>query len=261
MHLAFRAALLLCSAATLGLYAQTPSLVGSGSQRNAFDTLAAPVLLAPANGAKDVPVPTMLRWSAVKGATLYHLQISPDSTFAESLLYWDYPAIADTVTSVNVFFDPMFEPARYWRVCATDGAGKGPWSNVLHYEPALPVPDTPRLIAPRDESVKLNPTVSFGWYSIYQVSSYEFSLSRTRGFVIIDTIVTTKGGPLTLGPLQWSTRYYWRVRAYTASGFSSFSPEWSFTTKDAPPDTAPELIARRISRKTSALIPLWSGNQ
>lgn len=81
----------------------------------------APVLLSPADGATatgatqpPVGVPT-LRWSAVAGATKYHVQVSASAGFADPIVEQD--TYATTYTPAVALADGTY----YWRVKA--GAG------------------------------------------------------------------------------------------------------------------------------------------
>ena len=97
--------------------------------------LAAPVLIAPVNGAADQPLEVQLRWNPVANATGYEARIDTDSTF-------QLPFIAD-VGTINPQFtvQGLLAPntTYYWRVRAVDAAGPGPYSGTFQFTTATSV--------------------------------------------------------------------------------------------------------------------------
>jgi hypothetical protein len=90
--------------------------------------LAAPTLLAPANGARlNVGQTASFDWSDVSGAASYTIQISTSSTFASTV-------VNQGVTASQFATAALPKATLYWRVRATDAAGTaGTWSAALSF--------------------------------------------------------------------------------------------------------------------------------
>ncbi len=89
---------------------------------------AAPILMRPAYGEPGVnPTPT-LAWTSVKNASAYRAQVSTINDFS-TILFDDSALTADSVKPGTLANDSTY----YWRVCARDAAGTGPWSLVSRF--------------------------------------------------------------------------------------------------------------------------------
>ena len=96
-------------------------------------TLPAPVLAYPADGAKDVTVYATLKWKKVAGATGYHAQIATDLGF--TAMFLEDSVLADTSIKMNKFADST---SYYWRVRTRNAAGffMGPSHSGFSVRPA-----------------------------------------------------------------------------------------------------------------------------
>jgi expansin (peptidoglycan-binding protein) len=82
-----------------------------------------PSLVSPAQGDTGVPTATTLDWSDAAGASVYHCQLSDDSTFAGTFL--DDSLVSGTTRMI----DGLSVSTRYyWRVRSGNGASYGGWS-------------------------------------------------------------------------------------------------------------------------------------
>lgn len=66
--------------------------------------------------------------------------------------------------------------------------------------------------------------------SVQNAVSYEFQVSRTQDFSVLDYTATQPTSYVNIHVLYWNNIYYWRVRAVTTTGTSGWSMVWSFTT-------------------------------
>ncbi len=111
----------------------TPATLQPGwfykAQRISTAVAAVPVLIAPPDGAQDVPLEVELIWGSLPEAALYHLQVSDQPDF--SSLFLDVSDIADT-SYVCSGLSP--ETTYYWRVQVQDAAGEGGWSESFSFE-------------------------------------------------------------------------------------------------------------------------------
>ncbi len=92
-------------------------------------TPTAPTLIAPANGATGITVPTTMSWNAVLGSGVtYNIQISTDPGFA---------TIVDQATGISVtnFTSSLLLPniTYYWHVNATTSCGTSSYSTPFMY--------------------------------------------------------------------------------------------------------------------------------
>ena len=89
---------------------------------------AAPQLASPANDTMNVGTTQRLRWEAVEGAILYEVQVSATEDFS-SLLYRD----SVTGTTINVGNLAQGAVGHYWRIRASNGGRRGPFSEVRRF--------------------------------------------------------------------------------------------------------------------------------
>ncbi|MDP2883783.1 MAG: right-handed parallel beta-helix repeat-containing protein [Ignavibacteria bacterium] len=103
--------------------------VGGWSATRSFTTIVAapqaPVLVAPVDGVKDVPITLMLSWNVATFADTYRLQVSTNSNFEPLVV--DDSTIAATSRLVSSLQISM---KYYWRVCAINANGASAYSTV-----------------------------------------------------------------------------------------------------------------------------------
>ncbi|MBN1988205.1 MAG: T9SS type A sorting domain-containing protein [Bacteroidales bacterium] len=109
---------------------------------------------------------------------------------------------------------------------ATVDMGAYEWEGTV-YPPSAPV-----LVAPSNnlQSVLLQPTLT--WNAAARAQSYTLQLSTDMGFAttIIDMDGLTDVSLAIPNQLASNTSYYWRVKAVSAMGESTWSQVWKFTT-------------------------------
>ncbi len=95
---------------------------------------AAPVLVSPANNSTGISCTPLLNWNDVVNAETYTVQVSTNSGFTSfnvnqsGLTNSQYQVTTGTLQN-NVLY--------YWRACAVNAAGTGPWSTVWSFRTAL----------------------------------------------------------------------------------------------------------------------------
>jgi hypothetical protein len=123
----------------------------------------------------------------------------------------------------------------YWRVRSVEPV-MSPWSEVWSFTTSLnAVPDE---VSPLSGATDVPISPAFAWNSVAKATGYEFILSRDSEFVDVvasklgDNALPTTAWKCDIG-LDYSTSYFWKVRAVSANG----SSEWVtnvFTTREAP---------------------------
>lgn len=99
-----------------------------------FNPLVAPQLVEPLDNTSGLPVDLPLRWNAVPGATLYCLQLSTDSLWANTIL--DDSAF----TGTEAYVGPLSSNTTYyWRVKAKNVVGSGDWSEGWRFTTGVAV--------------------------------------------------------------------------------------------------------------------------
>jgi photosystem II stability/assembly factor-like uncharacterized protein len=188
-----------------------------------------------------------LLWQEIAGAREYQAAIYADAAATQEL--WSgtttYTVIVATEGSnpVTLYSGTTY----YWRVRATQPV-ESPWSELKPFASPLGVEDWSPLAEPRGASplagahdVPVKP--AFSWESAYGATGYEFILARDSGFT---EVVVAFTGADALSSTAWncdieldySTSYFWRVRAVSEDSHSQWGVN-IFTTEAAPSEAVP----------------------
>ena len=222
-----------------------------------------------------------LSWEQLCLSTAYQLQIAKDKDFTLRI----NPSINSTgnissvtgsvlltmdetnMTSPAAWIAPGALPEAgaiyYWRIravrSATGQIAASPWSETRSFTvKAGFIVNTPyygvQLLAPANgcAGCRIKPA-SFSWSPWKEANKYEFVLGKDPEFkqVVITANPTTSAYEYS-GTLDYSTNYFWRVRALEVSGLnipSDWSATFSFQTEAAP--AAPSAPA------SEPATPLW----
>jgi hypothetical protein len=167
-----------------------------------------------------------------KNISKYFFQLGTDSTFATSLV--NDSTLTDTTKTLSSL---STNTKYYWRVRAKNQTGWSSFSAVWNFTTIPPVPGAPVLSEPANGETGVSLTPAMSWNSVQYASTYRLQIST-------DTLFTTplwdtagiSGLTVTVptGKLTYGVKYYWRVNASNASGTSSYSARWSFTTVTRP---------------------------
>lgn len=197
-----------------------------------------PVLVSPLSASTNQPLLPLLRWNIVPKATRYHLQVSTDSPF-KTVVYED-STIADTSRQIiGLKNDTRY----YWRIQAINVAGTSIYSDVWNFMTTIEAPNTPALISPSSASIHLPINTIVHWKPIANATTYHLQVATDSPFddkIYDDSTITDT--LFQLQNLNYTTRYYWRVRAKNNGGNSVYSSVWNFTTKMPSPEI-PELCS------------------
>ena len=186
-------------------------------------------LIAPVNGAV-VPPSMVLSWNSRRAATKYRLQVSTDSLFG-SMVFND----STLVDTTHVLSGLPVPATYYWRVSAGNIIGYGAYSPVRHFTTGA-IPSAPILLLPPDGATGQPTSLILRWNASSAAQTYHVQLSTDSNFVttlVNDSTLTDTSRPVS--GLQFSTRYYWHVRAKNGVGVGPFSSRFAFTTQFQPP--------------------------
>tara|TARA_R100001143_G_scaffold63607_1_gene73981 strand:+ start:28827 stop:31091 length:2265 start_codon:yes stop_codon:yes gene_type:complete len=185
-----------------------------------------PLLAMPGNGVKGQNRIPQLVWNDVSGAGSYQVQLSRDFLHTNKIL-------DKTVNGTSLTVDsPLNNSTLYfWRVRAIGPAGTSNWSGTFRFTTQLGLPNQVTLISPQDEFINIRPGFEFRWEDAPGVENYELQVSESPDFtnrVIEETLSQNRYSETQ--NLDFSTTFYWRVRASNSTGTTDWSEVWSFTT-------------------------------
>jgi len=216
-----------------------------------------------------------LAWEQLCLSTVYQLQIAKDAAFTLRInpsMNWAVGGVGviravtgsillemDSVnmTSPAAWIAPGQLPEAgaiyYWRIrsarSATGQIAASPWSEVRSFTvKAGFIVNTPyygvQLLAPNNGCIgcKVKPA-SFSWSPWKEATKYQFDLATDPEFKsLVVTATTTTTGYEYSGTLNYSTNYFWRVKALEVNGQnipSDWSATFSMQTEPAPAPPAP----------------------
>lgn len=203
-----------------------PSGAGPWSATFMFRTrLGAPVALSPSSLPDSVAIPqrSTFRWTRVKYAVRYRVQIIPYGTSTPAL---------DTVvsdTSMRVAGNLPWHKTMMWSVRGEVDGSTGDWSNTMFI---VTPPCPPRLLTPVPEDQTINPeAVTFTWSSVegaklYHIRVYKDVDSGTPWYD--DSVSSTL---LDIFNMTSVTAYHWQVRTIGRYGPGPWSATQWFLTR------------------------------
>lgn len=224
------------------------------------DTLVEPPeLIMPADGAEGIGIAgasyaseITLEWAGLPGAARYRWQVSEVSSFA------GIDENMEGVTTGTRVTLPLLEAEHsyFWRVRVA-GPVSSPWAKAKQFETALAtsvVAPQLKKPLPGEKDIIVNPL--FQWEKIEGAEYYELVVSADPGFEEVEITCT---GQQSLAAnawqadeeLEYSTGYFWRVRAVDAGGASDWSDVGSFITVDEPVLSQPPLTGSPVTTVTT----------
>ncbi|MDD3875605.1 MAG: T9SS type A sorting domain-containing protein [Bacteroidales bacterium] len=192
-----------------------------------LDTMpASPVLVSPADASINLQTEVLLEWTNVGGAILYNIEYDTDPLFSN-------PISEDVNDNYFHLNDLVYGETYHWRVRSIGVNDTSMWSANFSFI----VHDNILQTSPADASINMPLAVILKWEPVYGATHYECEVDTTLFFN--STILTNYTINNDLPVVQaftvqnlFGTTYYWRVRAFNASGASDWSNSWSFVTTD-----------------------------
>ncbi|MDR9414829.1 MAG: Ig-like domain-containing protein [Gracilimonas sp.] len=186
-----------------------------------------PNLQAPANAATDQDTSLAFDWTAANNAQAYQFQLSEVSSFTS--LIEDTSQLSNTTYQVDGL---DYLTTYYWRVRSFGNQDTSAWSTTFSFQTKVEAPEPTTLVEPADMAVDLDTTLTLKWRDAARADTFLVQLSEQQALTnpIINSSITDTA--ITLSGLQYNTTYYWRVQSKNATGSSSWSSTYSFTTKE-----------------------------
>ena len=190
----------------------------------------APVQTAPLSGLNFAMTTQTFHWRPSRLADRYELQVSLDSPF-DSTAYVN-TNVTDTLCTVPALQN---NTRYYWRVRGVNAKGSGVFSSVWTLTTIVASPLVPELVAPASGSGEHAPFLLFVWRPSAHADFYHLQVSTDAPFqstlfddsTLVDTVKK-------VGPLEYKTTYYWRVRARNSGWVTDWSQVRSVTIMNAP---------------------------
>ena len=210
----------------------------------------APAPVSPTGGAIASTLRPTLDWTDVSGAS-YSVQYSRYSNYSSAT------TISTSASATQLTSSLATNTKYYWRTRSKVNGLYSAWSTSDFMSPNPPA--VPVLLSPANGAGVSSLQPSLDWKdSTNYPEGYQIQLSteKTLASPLFDT-TSASSSYLLSQPLSSNTRYYWRVRAFNASGqYSSWSSVFSFGTRSS----APELLKPVAGVAVSTLRPRfdWS---
>ncbi len=207
---------------------------GLWSSRWMFSTLnvpPAPLLTYPANGQDSIGLNPTLDWNDVTQATTYRVVIATDSIF-ENVIH-DISTIA---SSQYIVPNPIltYYTRYYWKVSGLNMAGQGEFSGTRNFRTMqIAPPGTVTLFSPFNFSSGISLTPVMTWNSAVNAEGYQLLISRDLNFNNIvheNDSLTQLHYNVPPNILSVNSLYFWRVRAFNAAGYGTWSSTYNFRT-------------------------------
>jgi photosystem II stability/assembly factor-like uncharacterized protein len=184
-----------------------------------------PLLVFPLENSTSLPTSLTLRWRSVLTALTYDLQVATDSMFSSGLILNDSLVVDTSYATSHLGGGTTY----FWRVRARISNGMSVFSTPRRFKTLLALPEQVQLTAPASNAGANVSTVSFAWRkSLPEVTRYWFEIATDAQFVfraidstLADTFFVERA--LANGP------YWWKVRAFNASGWGQYSESRKFT--------------------------------
>ncbi len=181
-----------------------------------------PLPASPDEGARVENNGLILRWSANKQASGYHLQLSDQKNFAKTL-------VDETITSVEYINKQQLIPnSYYWRIATQTTDEEGPFSDVQMF---TIIPPAPKTFEPQGD----NEHLIFRWQKGAPGFLYQMQLAKDEAFtdVVLDKQLTEPRLEL---DRPTNDRHYLRMRLVADNGFKG---NWSTVQFVDPPANEP----------------------
>jgi len=181
------------------------------------------ILRQPVNNYKNINSPVPFTWQYLGSGVTYNLQVSDKNDFSDKIV--DRANIPQTnFTSPALFGGTTY----YWRVCGTNAAGNGPWSDVWTFTTKSDQPNLPSdvvLVSPFDKfSISADSSVTLLWNSQPNIIKYFVEYADNASFTssISDSGLVDTTYKITSLKAFENKNLYWHVRAQNSAGWGNY---------------------------------------
>ena len=201
-------------------------------------------LSSPGNGLTNVPIRPLLSWNQpsgiVDGYRIYRALTSNPASNEENLIH--------TIESGDIIewvhtSDLEFNTTYHWQVAAFNISGNGDASASWSFTTQIAAPNPVTLVEPGINSENVSITPQFIWQADTGgglPTQYRLEVSKNQNLsnpvVVREINHPTTAFTITTPPLEFNTRYFWKVIAINETGESIDNTLGDFTTLMDHPD-------------------------
>ncbi|MCP9291483.1 fibronectin type III domain-containing protein [Gracilimonas sediminicola] len=195
-----------------------------------------PELTSPFNESENINLSPELTWSESERADTYVVQLDESDNFSSLIK-------EDTTSTTSLQLEDLdYLTKYYWRVKALNTGGESDWSNTFSFTTIIEDPDMASLLFPENHAADIDTLVTMVWSEADRAESFRVQLSESNSFASLAEDKTISDTVLSVGGLDFSTTYYWRVKSINAGGVSEWTAGNQFTTGSAEAGT-PSLLS------------------
>lgn len=208
---------------------------GEWSPLSSFTTIPpvpyAPYPQYPENDSRNMPLSLTLSWRKVLGADSYRIQVSNVMDF--SSLIKDSAGVIDTTFNIMNLGNDL---TVYWRVCATNIAGTGLWSDTLTFRTIVALPETVSVLLPADSAFTNLEYMTFAWNKgIRSVSEYAIEIATDSAMTNIFRQDTLEDTTFEIYGIEINQTYWWRIKAKNIAGWGPYGKKRCFVRMPSTP--------------------------
>jgi photosystem II stability/assembly factor-like uncharacterized protein len=185
-------------------------------------------LISPADNSTDLWVETEFSWGLLETVDDYTIQISDTDDFSN--------IVFELAITTNNYLIPKgtldFEKEYFWRVSVKINAVQRDWSDVFSFTTMKLNLAKPILKAVEDNSDGTMISVKLSWGAVQYADSYQLQIAKDEQFsdVIYNETLDETEIELTKAKLDFSTIYYWHVKAKYIENEGEWSDGNNFET-------------------------------
>jgi len=179
-----------------------------------------PIIPSKNEGSDGLPVQSYITWEKVSGALRYQIQLSKDSEFYQI----KFNAYSE---DLNIWYDNLDFRTNYWcRIRAFDGEQFSDWSQLVELKTCS------RQLFPKDNQFKIPILTDLMWNEGNNEKFYEIKIATDTNFTEgLQLFSPVSSNQLEVSKLDYAHKYFWSVRSFTSSYYTSWSEPFCFTTK------------------------------
>lgn len=214
-------------------------------------TYAAPRIVSPMNGDAGIPVKANFSWESPYDNVEYMIEIAKlkDTlgTTVYNIIHRDTVNKAENSNLNEYSYTlPEYYGNYAWRVAAINNSNcNGEYSAFAQFTTEL---GATTLIAPANESIKLDTIVEFKWEAVKYATNYEIQIAyandstdKFHNMHLAKTLLGIEGNKVQIPGLKYEQDYIWRIRAYNPKSSGEWSEVFAFRTSLSPAGK-PELV-------------------
>jgi hypothetical protein len=194
-------------------------------------------LIYPPDLQQGLDTTVTFKWSKVKDAEKYFIQLSIDPAFRN--IDKSDSTTTDTLKTISGLVEGKIY---YWRIQVKSATGLGPWSNLSSFATTISLPAMPQLISASPYPNRPD-YITLKWKQVKYADQYSIQISDSQTFTNVLASASTSDTVKNFSSISEGQKYYWRVQASNIAGSGPWSDASNFTLILAPTDLVLESSA------------------